>query len=112
MERSVLDLSAPIATRLVGEVAGRFGLVVSERLAASAVPILGALSGATINMVFMHHFERVATGHFTLRRFERQYGREAVGELYGDIAAQLQTDAMRPRQSLLHSRRERTGGDH
>ena len=89
MERSMLDLSAPVATRLVGEVAGRFGVVVSERAAASAVPILGAVSGATLNVIFMHHFERIATAHFTLRRLERQHGNVAVSQLYDEFALQM-----------------------
>jgi hypothetical protein len=29
-------------------------------------------------MVFMNHFQRVAEGHFVVRRLERQYGAEAV----------------------------------
>lgn len=86
VERSALDASAPVVTRLVGEIAGRFGLVLSERAAAAAVPVVGAVSGATLNMLFMHHFERVATGHFTLRRMERTFGREAVRQAYKAIA--------------------------
>ena len=41
---------------------------------ASAVPVLGAVGGATVNFVFMNHFQRVAHGHFTIRRLERMYG--------------------------------------
>lgn len=86
VERGASDASAPVVTRLVGEIAGRFGLVLSERAAAAAVPVVGAVSGATLNMLFMHHFERVATGHFTLRRMERAFGREAVRHAYKAIS--------------------------
>jgi hypothetical protein len=87
VERSMLDVSAPVVSRLVAEVVSRFGLVLSERVAAGAIPVLGALGGATLNVMFMDHFERMAQGHFTLRRLEREYGREAIGELYRIAAA-------------------------
>jgi hypothetical protein len=89
VERSVLDVSAPVVTRLVSEIVGRFGLVVSERAAAGAVPVLGAVSGATLNMIFTHHFERVATGHFTMRRLERAHGREVIRQRYNEIVASI-----------------------
>ncbi len=82
VERTVLDASTPVVRRLVAEVVSRFGLVLSERAAAGAVPIIGALSGATLNVMFMDHFERVAEGHFTIRRLEREHGREVIQELY------------------------------
>ena len=82
VERSILDVSTPVVTRLVSEVVSRFGLVLTERAAAGAIPVLGALGGATLNVIFMDHFERVAHGHFTLRRLERRHGREAIGEYY------------------------------
>jgi hypothetical protein len=82
VERTALDASAPAVTRLVTEVVSRFGLVLSERAAAGAIPLLGALGGATLNVMFMDHFERVAQAHFTLRRLERVYGSEVIAELY------------------------------
>jgi hypothetical protein len=77
-ERNVLDISAPVVTRLVGEIAGRFGIVLSERVAAGVVPVLGAVSGATLNVMFTSQFERIAIAHFTLRRLEREYGGEVI----------------------------------
>jgi len=82
VERTVLDVSAPVVTRLVTEVVSRAGLVLSERVAAGAIPVLGALGGASLNVMFMDHFERVAQGHFTIRRLERAHGREMISELY------------------------------
>jgi len=82
IERRMLDASAPVVTRLVGEVVSRLGLLLSERAAAGAIPVLGALGGATLNVVFMDHFERMAEGHFTIRRLEREYGDETIARLY------------------------------
>ncbi len=87
MERSVIEATVPVITRLVSAVGARFGVVVSERAAASAVPILGAVSGATLNVIFMDHFERVAHGHFTLRKLERQHGQASIQVLFNEALA-------------------------
>jgi hypothetical protein len=84
-ERTTLDSSAPVVGRLVAEVVGRFGFVLSERAAAGAVPVIGALGGASLNMMFMDHFERVARGHFTVRRLERKYGADVISRLYRQV---------------------------
>jgi hypothetical protein len=82
VERGVANLSAPVVSSLVSEIATRFGVIVTERSAASALPLIGAVGGATVNVIFMNHFQRVATGHFTIRRLERQYGPHVVRRLY------------------------------
>jgi hypothetical protein len=64
----------PYLTRL----APRFGLVVTEKLTAQAIPVLGAVGGAAVNAAFAHHFQAMARGHFTVRRLERKYGADAV----------------------------------
>lgn len=88
-ERAILDASAPMASRFVGELVSRLGVVLSERIAAGAVPVLGAVGGATLNMIFMDHFERLARGHFTLRRLERIHGPAPVKALYDQEVARL-----------------------
>jgi EcsC protein family len=85
-ERGAVDVSAPVVTSLVSEIVSRFGLVVSDKAAAGALPILGAVGGATVNVIFMDHFQRIAQGHFTLRRLERTYGSATVRQLYADLS--------------------------
>jgi hypothetical protein len=84
-ERSVPGTSAAVANSFVTEIASRFGIVVSERVAAGALPVLGAIGGATINLMFMNHFQRVAQGHFTIRRLERIYGHDVVRRQYEQL---------------------------
>src|SRR5262249_26255610 len=78
LERGVASISAPVVGGLVSEIATRFGVVVSERAAAGAMPVLGAVGGATVNVIFMNHFQSVAQGHFAIRRLEREYGSALV----------------------------------
>jgi EcsC family protein len=87
LERGAIDASAPVVSNLVTEIVSRFGIVVSDKFAAGAVPIIGALSGATVNVIFMDHFQKIAKGHFTLRRLERAYGSSNIRQHYATLAA-------------------------
>jgi hypothetical protein len=74
--------SAPVIARLISQVAARFGIVVSEKVAAQAAPILGAIGGAAVNAAFADHFQTLARGHFIVRRLERQHGASVVAFEY------------------------------
>ena len=76
-ERGVIKEGAPILLKFVTQVAARFGLVVTQKVAAQALPVVGALGGAAV--AFIEHFQDVARGHFTVRRLERVYGKERSG---------------------------------
>jgi hypothetical protein len=73
---------APALVRLITVLGARFGVVVSEKAAAQAVPILDAAGGAAINTIFMAHFQDMARGHFVVRKLERRDGEEAVKSAY------------------------------
>ena len=69
---------APLLARLIAQIAARFGAVAGEKFAAQAVPIVGAIGGAAVNLAFAEHFQTLARGHFIVRRLERRHGSEAV----------------------------------
>ncbi len=62
---------------LVRQVAGRFGVVLSEKFLAQAVPIAGAVAGGSLNYLFMDFYQQMARVHFTIRQIERAHGSEA-----------------------------------
>jgi hypothetical protein len=68
--------------RFATAIASRFGITVSEKVAVQAIPILGAVGGAAINLLFIHHYQGIARGHFTVRRLERRYGATEVRAAY------------------------------
>jgi hypothetical protein len=70
--------SAPVIVKLISQIAARFGVVVSQKVAAQAVPVLGAIAGASVNYAFVDHFQGLARGHFTVRRLERKYGADHI----------------------------------
>lgn len=72
--------------KIVEKVAARFGVVVTEKFAAQAVPIVGAATGAALNTMFTDYYQDVARGHFIVRRLERKYGEDVVQACYQRIA--------------------------
>jgi hypothetical protein len=85
----VVEEGAPVIVRFLAQVASRFGVVVTQKLAAQTVPIIGALGGAAVNYAFIDHFQDVARGHFAVRRLERAYGKEAVRAEYERVRGEL-----------------------
>lgn len=79
--------AAPAILRLITAIAQRYSIVVTEKVAAQLVPIVGAAGGAVINTVFIDHFQNIARGHFTLLRLENTYGTELVQQKYRELKA-------------------------
>lgn len=79
---AVEKAAPPALMRLITLVAERFGIQITEKAAAQAVPALGAAGGALINTLFIDHFQDMARGHFIIRRLDRRYGEDAVRAAY------------------------------
>jgi len=79
--------SSAAVFKLVQTVASRFSVQVTEQMAAKSIPAIGAVLGATVNTLFIDHFQQMAHGHFTVRRLERKYGPAAVQAAYQAIDA-------------------------
>lgn len=77
--------SSAAVFKLVQTVASRFSVQVTEQMAAKSIPAIGAVLGATVNTLFIDHFQQMAHGHFTVRRLERKYGPAAVKAAYQAI---------------------------
>ena len=75
----------PILIKFINTIASRFGIVVSEKLAAQAVPLIGAAGGVAINLMFIDHFQDMAEGHFIVKRLEKKYGSEKIEMLYNNL---------------------------
>ena len=104
LARGVAEEAAPVLSRLLGQIAARFGLVVSQKVAAQAVPVIGAVTGAAINAAFMDHYQRLAGGHFVVRRLERVYGADLVRAAYEGLLSQTHdTPAAAASPSALRS---------
>jgi EcsC protein family len=85
-ERGIVEEGSPILVRFITKVASRFGVAVTQKVAAQALPVVGALGGASVNYIFIEHFQDVARGHFIVRRLERAYGKDLVRSEYERIS--------------------------
>jgi EcsC protein family len=92
-ERGVLAEGSPVLVRFLAQVSSRFGVLVTQKLAAQAVPIIGALGGAAVNYAFIDHFQKVARAHFSVRRLERSYGKSVVRTAYERLCRETKSPA-------------------
>lgn len=84
-EKGLAEKAAPQLVRLIASIAARFSTVVSEEVAAKAVPVIGAVGGAAVNYIFMDHFQDMAHGHFIILRLEKKYGTDTVRAAYNRL---------------------------
>jgi hypothetical protein len=85
-EKGLAREGTPVLVRFIAALASRFGIIVSEKAAAQAIPLIGAAGGALINTIFIDHFQNMARGHFIIRRLERLYETKLVRQEYDKLA--------------------------
>jgi hypothetical protein len=84
-EKGMVEEGAPAIVKFLMRIAARYGIIVSQKAAATAIPVIGAISGAAINTIFINHFQDMARGHFIIRRLERAYGEAFIKAEYDKI---------------------------
>mgnify|MGYP000968229252 FL=1 len=94
LSENVLGKSLTIETpqflsKIITIVAPRYSVQVTEKLVAQSLPIIGAMTGAAINLIFITHFQNVAEGHFIVRRLERIYGKKTINDNYLKIKNEI-----------------------
>ena len=93
IDKGAISEGAPVLVRFLTQIASRFGIVVSQKIAAQAVAVVGAVGGAAVNLAFIEHFQGIARGHFTVRRLERVHGADTVHREYERLKAELAAPA-------------------
>ena len=87
LSEAIAKGTAPILVRLIEAVGTRFQVVVTEKVAAQAVPVLGAAMGALVNASFTDYFNRIARYHFGIVALERRHGQALVDAAYLEAIA-------------------------
>ena len=77
-----LSISGAAVNGLISKVAPKFAVVLSQKLASQAVPVLGAAAGAGTNYAFVDYYVSMAHVHFGLRRLARTHGDHAVTDAF------------------------------
>ncbi|SCZ68736.1 EcsC protein family protein [Epibacterium ulvae] len=63
-----LSLTGTGLQKLIAQVAPKLGMVLGQKLAAQAVPVLGGAAGASANYIFTGYYQNMARVHFGVRR--------------------------------------------
>ena len=85
MKKGLVKEGAPALVKFINAVSQRFSVRVSQKLALQSLPAIGAVSGATVNVLFISHFQSMAHAHFTVRRLERIYGHDRIRQVYKSL---------------------------
>jgi EcsC protein family len=109
-QRGLVEEGAPAIVRLIAQLATRFGVNVSEKVAAQAVPVIGAAGGVVVNVLFIDHFQEMARGHLTRSWCGRSMsGCSVVGQL--DVEANCRQRPAPATRLRFRLPRGRSGGD-
>ena len=73
-----IALAGPTLSGLVARAVPRLVPVLGQRLAASAVPVVGALGGAVLNAAWLGHYRKLARIRFRIMALAEHHGAEAV----------------------------------
>lgn len=68
-----LAVTGPALHGLIAKLAPKIAAALSQKLAAQAVPVLGALSGAALNAAFLNHYRELARIRFRLLRIAQDH---------------------------------------
>lgn len=98
------DAAGSWVAKLIVKILERFGIPLTSKIAAGAVPVISAVSAATLNTLFTDYYQTIARGHFITRRLENKYGHEAV-----HAAMQTIVDQRRKPMSLSDTVRSAAG---
>ncbi len=85
MKKGLAKEGAPALVKFINAVSQRFSVQVSQKFALQSLPAIGAVSGATVNVVFVSHFQEMAQAHFTIRRLERIYGQDRIRHVWKSL---------------------------
>lgn len=73
-----MTITGTAVQNLITTVAPKVAAVLGQKLAAQAVPVLGAVTGAALNAAFLSYYREVARIRFALLRLAEVHGTEAV----------------------------------
>lgn len=85
IQKGLTKESAPALVKFIAKIAERYGVQITQKTAAQAVPAIGAAGGAVINALFIDHFQDMARGHFVIRKLERSHSPEKIRKYYESL---------------------------
>jgi hypothetical protein len=81
-----VTLTGQSVQALIAKVAPRLSVVMGQKLAAQAAPVIGAVAGAAVNYIFTSYYQEMARVQFGLSRLAIETGRDRA-----DLVTALRT---------------------
>jgi hypothetical protein len=75
---SRLALTGSAVQNVIATIAPKLAAVLGQKLAAQAVPVIGAVSGAALNAAFLSYYREVAGVRFALLRLAETHGSDVI----------------------------------
>ncbi|MFP5480905.1 MAG: EcsC family protein [Alphaproteobacteria bacterium] len=82
-----LTITGQAVQNIIASVAPRLAAALGQKLAAQAVPVIGALSGAALNAAFLSYYREIARIRFELLRLAETHGAEPVLDAFASAVA-------------------------
>lgn len=73
-----MTVTGPALQRLIATLAPRVATAMGQKLAAQAVPVLGAVSGAALNAAYLTYYRELAQIRFAMLRLAQGHGEDLV----------------------------------
>ncbi|WP_103333310.1 EcsC family protein [Pseudotabrizicola formosa] len=73
-----LTLTGPAVQKVIASVAPKLATALGQKLAAQAIPVIGAVTGAALNAAFLNYYSEIARVRFALLRLSQIHGAEQV----------------------------------
>lgn len=77
-----MSITGQAVQNLINAIAPRLAAALGQKLAAQAVPVIGAVSGAALNASFLNYYREIARIRFALLRLAEVHGSEPVLEAF------------------------------
>ncbi len=84
-----LTITGSAVQNVIAAVAPKLAAAFGQKLAAQAMPVIGAVSGATLNAAFLNYYREIARIRFALLRLAELHGAEPVLEAFAAAVAPL-----------------------
>ncbi len=84
-----LALTGSTAQRVIAAIAPRMSIVLGQKLATQAVPVIGAAAGAAVNFAYTSYYQQMAHVHFGLLALSRDTGVPMI-TLIGQLRDELE----------------------
>jgi len=81
-----MTLTGPALHKMIAKVAPKLASALGQKLAAQAVPVLGAVAGAGLNLAFVSYYREMAEVRFGLLRLGMLHDPEAVSAAFARAA--------------------------